>query len=100
MLAMVLVDLGRCNNGVAMKGGEPNIWTFGFDEKLVGDSSFYSGFSPYYSWWMRTQDQHVFRFDPKRILLKRRKKGGFFSMAVHGARTLSWRCGDDGVWLG
>jgi hypothetical protein len=49
---------------------------------------------------MRTQDQHIFHFDPKWILLKIRKKGGFFSMEARRARTLSRRRGDDGVRLG
>jgi hypothetical protein len=46
VLAMVLVDLGRHNNGVTTKGGEPKVWCFGFDEKLVGYGSFYSDFLP------------------------------------------------------
>jgi hypothetical protein len=46
VLAMVLVNLGRHHNGVVMKGGEPRVWCFSFDEKLVGDNSFYSDFLP------------------------------------------------------
>jgi hypothetical protein len=49
---------------------------------------------------MWTQDQRVFCFDPKRILLNISKKGGVFSVEAHRAQTLSWRRGGDGVWLG
>jgi hypothetical protein len=79
--------------------GEPGFGVFVLIKTGQGQFLLY-WFSPYYSCWTWTQDQHVFGFDLKRILLKISKKGGFFSMAACRARTLSWRRGDDGVWLG